>query len=82
MTATLTGTSSESPQQVWLMRLRFPVDAVGEPITDSGLRRGAVLWSERRIVIPSATGSTTLTINGPTSGALDIVGIEAVITTP
>lgn len=82
VTATLTGTSSESPQQVWLMRLRFPVDAVGEPITDSGLRRGAVLWSERRIVIPSATGSTTLTINGPTSGALDIVGIEAVITTP
>lgn len=78
VTATVTGSDPGQALAPWSLRLRFPVAAIGEPVAEAGLRRGAVLWSERRIVLPSVTSATTLTITGPVSGALDVVGIEAV----
>lgn len=81
VTALVTGTDPATREQpAWSKSVRFPAASIGEPITDAGLRRGAVLWSEHRIVLPSPTSVTTLTITGPSIGALDIVGIEAVIT--
>ncbi len=78
--ATVTGSDPGQALPPWSARLRFPVAVIGQPIAEAGLRRGAVLWSERRIVLPSATSATTLTITGPGNGALDVVGIEAVMT--
>lgn len=80
ITATVTGSDPGQALPPWSAQVRFPVAAIGEPIAEAGLRRGAVLWSERRIVLPSATSATTLTITGPSNGALDVVGIEAVTT--
>ncbi len=80
VTATVTGSDPGQALPPWTAQVRFQVASIGEPIAEAGLRRGAVLWSERRIVLPSATSATTLTITGPSTGALDIVGIEAVTT--
>ncbi len=78
--ATVTGSDPGQALPPWSAQLRFPAASVGAPIAEAGLRRGAVLWSERRIVLPSATSATTLTITGPVPGALDVVGIESVAT--
>ncbi len=80
VTATVTGSDPGQALPPWSAQVRFPAASVGAPIAEAGLRRGAVLWSERRIVLPSATSATTLTITGPGNGALDVVGIEAVTT--
>ncbi len=79
VTAILTGSDTTQTKPTWSRLVRFPAASIGAPITETGLRRGAVLWSERRIVIPSDTSATTFTITGPSKGALDVVGIEAVI---
>ena len=80
VTATLTGSDPGQALPPWSARVRFPTSAVGEPIAEAGLRRGAVLWSELRIVLPVATSATSLTITGPITGALDVVGVESVST--
>ena len=80
ITATVMGSDPGQAQPPWFAQIRIPAALIGEPIAEAGLRRGAVLWSERRIVLPAATSATTLTITGPASGALDVVGIEAVTT--
>ena len=80
VTATLTGSDPGQALPPWSARVRFPTSAVGEPIAEAGLRRGAVLWSERRIVLPVATSATSLTITGPITGAIDVVGVESVST--
>ena len=80
ITATVTGSDPGQALPPWSAQVRFPTAALGEPIAEAGLRRGAVLWSERRIVLPAATSMTTLTITGPASGALDVVGVESVST--
>ena len=80
ITATVTGSDPGQALPPWSAQVRFPTATLGEPIAEAGLRRGAVLWSERRIVLPVATSATSLTITGPITGALDVVGVESVST--
>ncbi len=60
----------------WSSTFSVTVPTVGEPIGDLDVRRGAVLWSERRVTIPTGLSSVTLSIIGPSSGAIDLVGAD------
>jgi hypothetical protein len=80
ITAMVTGSDPGQAGPPWSVLVRFPAASIGGPIAGAGLRRGAVLWSERRIVLPFSMSVFSLTMTGPITGALDIVGIEAVTT--
>jgi dienelactone hydrolase len=61
----------------WASDLTIPVPTVGDPIPPSGVRRGAVLWSERRVVLPP-TSEVEITVESPGAGAVEVVGIDLV----
>ena len=56
----------------------IPIPVVGEPVSELGVRRGAILWSERRLVVASGTDTIVLSVLSPDVGALDLVGIDLV----
>jgi dienelactone hydrolase len=62
----------------WISEWEIPVATVGPPIGSTSVRRGAVLWSERRVVLPAGTITIELRMVGPAAGALDLVGVDLV----
>ena len=73
----LTGRNGTTPS--WSKDVTLSVTPVG--VVDTGAyvaRRGALLWSERRIPLDQPTTSLTLTARSPDAGSLLLVGLEAV----
>ncbi len=78
MIAVVSGSDPGQARPGWSTEVRWPTARLSEPIAEAGLRRGVVLWSERRIVLPADSSSTSVTIRSPDRGAIDVVGIEFV----
>ena len=73
----VTGRNGTSPS--WSRDVTLAVTPVG--IADTGAyvaRRGALLWSERRIMLDQPTTSLTLTARSPDAGSLLLVSLEVV----
>jgi dienelactone hydrolase len=75
--------TGDGPGGSWSRAVTLTVPRVGAPVSGTTVRRGAVLWSERRLVLPGATTSITLAPADPrVAGGFDLVGIDVLVPPP
>ena len=68
---------------VWNAEIVLPVSAVGDvPDSPFPAKRGALLWSERRLALTGPLAALTLTVTSPRAGSVLLVGAEVVTVSP
>ncbi len=70
--------TGDGPSGTWSRNVSVPVSPVGDPLAGTTVRRGALLWSERRLVLPARTATLSLAVVTPSAGSVGLLGIDLV----
>ncbi len=77
----VSGQADATSAPTWVRNIDIDIAPVGAPMTGAGIRRGTVLWSERRFVIPDSSRMIQIRMVSDSAGSIDLVGVELVAPT-